>query len=59
MKQYNCKICDMCKVNEAKSLCHQCFSYYCDGCYKQVHDIKENKEHKKEKIDTYVPIDTH
>ena len=54
----NYKQCDICKVDEATSLCLQCFSYYCDGCYKQVHEKKENKEHKKEAIDYNVPIDT-
>ena len=57
-KQKNYKQCDMCKVDEATSLCPQCFSYYCDGCFKQVHEKKENKEHKKEAIDYNVPIDT-
>ena len=57
-KQKNFKQCDICKVDEATSLCPQCFSYYCDGCFKQVHEKKENKEHKKEVIDYNVPIDT-
>ena len=57
-KQKNYKQCDICKVDEATSLCLQCFSYYCDGCFKQVHEKKENKEHKKEAIDYNVPIDT-
>ena len=59
MKQKNFKQCDMCKDREATSLCPQCFSYYCDGCFKQVHENEKNKEHKKEKIDYFVPIDTH
>ena len=59
MDQQNFKICDMFMVNEAKSLCIQCFRYYCDGCFKQVHDIKENSDHMKENIDFNVPIDTH
>ena len=58
MKKKNLKQCDICKVEEATSLCPQCFSYYCDGCFKQVHEKENNKEHKKEKIDYYVPIDT-
>ena len=56
--QKNFKQCDMCKDTEATSLCPQCFSYYCDGCYKQVHERKKNKDHKKEPIDFNVPIDT-
>ena len=57
-KQKNYKQCDICKVNEATSLCPQCFSYYCDKCFKCVHEMNENKEHKKEAIDYNVPIDT-
>ena len=30
--------------------------YYCDSCYKFIHDKKENMNHKKEKIDYYLPI---
>ena len=51
------KQCDICKVNEAICLCPQCFSYYCDSCYKPVHDLKENKDHIKASIDYNVPID--
>ena len=58
IKQKNFKQCDMCKAKDAKSLCPQCFNYYCDGCFKQVHENEKNKEHKKEKIDDFVPIDT-
>ena len=57
--QKNYKTCDMCKVSAATSLCPQCFSYYCDDCYKPVHGKKENKDHKKEPIDYNVPIDTY
>ena len=56
--QKNYKKCDICKVNEATILCPPCFSYYCDKCHKCVHEIKENKDHKKEPIDYNVPIDT-
>ena len=53
----NFKKCDICKAKEAKSLCPQCFSYYCDKCFKVVHEEEINKEHKKEEIDYFVPID--
>ena len=53
----NYKLCEICK-SDATSLCLQCISYFCDGCYKFIHDKKENSSHKKEKIDYYVPIDT-
>ena len=58
MNQKNFKQCDMCKDAEATSLCSQCFSYYCDKCFKCVHETKKNIEHKKELIDFNVPIDT-
>ena len=50
------KKCDFCK-KEASSLCFQCMFYYCDTCYKIAHNEEENKLHKKEKIDFFVPID--
>ena len=54
----NFKQCDMCKDKDATCLCPQCFSYYCDICYKAVHENTKNSEHKKESIDYNVPIDT-
>ena len=50
------KKCDFCK-KEASSLCFQCMLYYCDTCYKIAHNEEENKLHKKEKIDFFVPMD--
>ena len=59
-KENNLKYCDICK-SQATSLCPSCLSgvgfYYCDSCYKMIHDKKENMNHKKEKIDYYLPID--
>ena len=57
ISQKNFKLCDMCKVEEAKSICFQCFSYFCDSCFKCVHEKGKNNEHKKGKIDYFVPID--
>ena len=57
-KQKNFKYCDMCKQEEAKSLCPTCFCYYCDNFFKPVHEKGKNKEHKTEKIDYFIPIDT-
>ena len=57
MNQKNYKYCDICKTNQANSLCSQCFSNLCDNCFKYIHDIKANAEHKKEGLDYYVPID--
>ena len=56
-KHQNYKQCEICKI-EATSLCLQCYNYYCDACFKYVHDKKENINHIKEKIDYFVPIDT-
>ena len=56
-KESNFKYCEICK-SEARSLCLECLNYYCEDCYKFVHDKKENSNHKKEKIDYYIPIDT-
>ena len=56
--QKNFKLCEICKDREAITLCLDCYSYFCETCYKCVHDIKKNSSHKKEKIDLFVPIDT-
>ena len=50
------KLCEVCK-KDATCLCYQCNSYFCDDCYKIIHDIKKDPEHKKEKIDLFVPVD--
>ena len=50
------KECDICGSN-ATSLCFQCIQYFCDSCYKFIHDKQKNSEHKKELIDPFVPID--
>ena len=55
--QKNEKQCEMCKI-PATSLCFECFMYLCDSCYKIIHDKLPNNNHKKEKIDYFVPIDT-
>ena len=57
MEQNQIKKCEICK-EYATSLCMKCMSYFCDSCFKYVHEKKENSQHKKEKIDNYVPIDT-
>ena len=53
----NFKKCELCKDN-ATSLCFQCYMYLCDSCFKFIHDKPVNNQHKKEKIDYYVPIET-
>ena len=56
IKSNNIKHCEICG-EEATSLCFKCISYFCEGCYKFVHDKKINIQHKKEKIDYYCPFD--
>jgi len=50
------KKCEICNV-DATNLCFQCYSYFCESCYKFIHDKNYNANHKKEKIDYFVPID--
>lgn len=44
------KKCEICGI-EATNLCFSCISYYCDNCFKFIHDKEINNQHKKEKID--------
>ena len=50
------KECEICK-SDATCLCFSCNNYFCERCYKLIHDLKNNSEHKKENIDPFVPID--
>ena len=50
------KDCEICKSN-ATCLCFECNNYFCERCYKLIHDIKNDPQHKKENIDSFVPID--
>ena len=50
------KECDICGSN-ATSLCFKCLLYFCDSCYKFIHDKQKNSNHQKKIIDPYVPID--
>ena len=52
----NYKLCEICET-EATSFCLKCQSYFCDDCFKYVHDKKKSLSHKKEKIDYFVPMD--
>ena len=56
--QKNIKQCEICEDEEAKTLCLDCHSYFCEACFKYVHDKKKKKSHKKEKIDLFIPIET-
>ena len=57
INQKNFKLCEVCEA-EATSLCLKCISYYCNSCFKLVHEKKSKNNHKKENIDYFVPIDT-
>ena len=50
------KICQICKT-DANYLCFECNNYYCESCYKFVHEKQANKNHQKENIDPFIPID--
>ena len=52
------KQCEICKDEEATILCLDCYNNFCEACYKYIHDRKKNRNHKKEKIDLFVHIDT-
>ena len=46
----------MCGEN-ATNICFKCIMYLCDSCDKAIHNMKLSKQHKKEKIDFFVPMD--
>ena len=53
----NFKNCDICE-KDASNICFECMMYFCESCFKLVHDKKiSNNNHKKEKIDYFVPIE--
>ena len=52
LKSPKCYICE----SDATSLCTTCQEYFCDSCFKLIHDKKKTK-HEKESIDVFVPID--
>ena len=54
--QKNFKICEICNLDDT-NLCFQCSSYFCDSCFKFIHEKPVNSHHTKEKIDPYIPID--
>lgn len=59
MEKDNSKIikeCEICK-SDSTCLCYQCNSYFCESCYKLIHDKMNDPQHKKEGIDLFVPID--
>ena len=51
----NIKLCEVYESN-ATCLCFQCNNYFCEICYKMIHD-KNKSNHKKENIDPFIPIE--
>ena len=50
------KKCEFCK-KDATCLCFKCMTYFCDSCFKLGHEEDNFKNHKKDKMDLYAPID--
>lgn len=55
-KQKQIKDCNFCRKN-ATNLCYDCKLYFCEKCYKIIHELKQESQHTKENIDPFVPID--
>ena len=57
MEKESNKNCEICELNST-CLCFKCNFYFCEKCYKLVHDLKKsNQEHKKEVIDPFISFD--
>ena len=56
-KEKQIKYCDFCAIKNATCLCFKCNNYYCDNCFKIIHDLRKDQEHKKEILDIFVPIE--
>ena len=50
------KKCDVCK-EDAIIICFDCKHYFCEACFKFIHNKQVNSQHQKENIDLYVPIE--
>ena len=55
-KKSDNKLCDICGES-ATNICFKCTMYFCDSCYNTVHNKKKVIEHKKEKLDFFVPME--
>ena len=55
-KKKQIKECDFCG-KYATCLCYDCLLYFCQNCYKFIHDMEKNNTHKKENIDPFVSIE--
>ena len=52
----NEKECELCN-SKATCLCFICKQYFCNSCYKLIHQKPKALNHKKEPYDPYFPID--
>ena len=50
------KECEFCE-KDANYLCFKCNQYFCDNCFKIIHNFPKYKGHKQDIIDAFVPID--
>jgi len=50
------KKCNLCN-SDSFWICFQCKKYYCDKCWKIIHEIKKEKAHEKTKINPYLSLD--
>ena len=42
------KKCGICEIDDAICLCYECLNYFCESCYKYIHE-KKNPNIKKKK----------
>ena len=49
-------ICGICN-KKSSCFCFKCMNYFCDICYKLIHEKKDISQHKKEKIDYFIPLE--
>ena len=55
-KESKIKHCGICET-DAMCLCFDCYNYFCESCFKFVHEKGKGKSnHIKEKIDPYLPF---
>ena len=56
MEKKQIKECDFCD-SYVTCLCFECLNYFCENCFKLIHNMKKNSNNKKENIDPFVPIE--
>ena len=50
------KKCDYCR-SDASDVCFKCNDFFCNNCYKIIHELRKDSEHKKIEINPYLSID--